>query len=98
MSRTVHVFLSVRATFVGAYSPYPGLSGRPNTRRGTGYKARWFSRNGTEMYVSKRCATEQEAATLAYRWLDRQEPGTYKDTTDLVGPTWVRRPAEGSAS
>lgn len=50
--------------------------------RGGGFQAKWGNLMG-EVYTSKKCATKEEAATLARRWLASPRNETYfeKDTS-----------------
>jgi hypothetical protein len=88
------VFLNMRVVSSGKHVPYPTRN-NPNTKRVTGYRASWYSRRGTEFYKGSRQDTEEEAARLAYAWLDRQD--NLVDTTVNMS-AWNRNRNLQSAS
>lgn len=92
IEKVTKLSLLVRNISVGRYVPFPTAS-NPNTQRHTGYKASWGSRY-MRFYDSKRCETPEEAATLAYKWFDRQNRHgmNFVDTTE-TNASWNRKNA-----
>ena len=83
------LFLKVQPTFVGKYHPFDAAQ---CTVRKTGYVAVWGNMHGN-VYRSKRCTDEFEAARLAYRYFDKHFSGKWIDGTSGVY-AWIRTPKE----
>src|SRR5271157_2774196 len=79
--KPTEIFMDVKGVYVGRTPNYP-TKYDPDTKRQTGYKARWYSRRGFIAYEGSRRDTEAEAVRLAYRWFDKQ--------TDVVDTTQTR--------